>query len=245
MSIEQEQTSKVTTELERKLAYNARFTHMEKSPSATLIKNELKKYGANATDLKIIDYLAKLMLDRSSFIDKLEPKGEVSSVFLELHKRPKKLEKILKRIGVYTLVAFTDKRTNADEDNDGTVPVDSHEVLTFIGKTPDNRILMTEFPNHKQYKAIPDEIWCGLALLRFAEQIQSYQILEMMGNEKEDSKINEGVIQDLLKGTGTTFKLSEEELAELKQHMPEFTDEPITVSDLVDQIDDAEFTELV
>lgn len=244
MSIEQEQTSKVTEELQRRLAYNSRFTHMDKSPNTTVIKNELKKYGVNATDLKIINYLSELMIDRASFIDKLEPVGEVSATFLQMHKRPKKLEKILKRIGVYTLVSFTDKRAVVEEE-DGTIPVESNAVLTFIGKTPDNKILMTEFPDRANYKNVPNEIWCGLALLRFGEQVQSYHMLELMGHAKEDSQINQSLVEDLIKGTGTTFKLSEEELAQLKQHMPEFMDEPVTVHDLVDEIDDAEFSELV
>lgn len=244
MSIEQEQASKITAELDRKLAYNSRFTHMDKAPAVATIRNELKKYGANSSDLKVINYLAKLMLDRACFIDKEEPTTEVSAKFLEIHKSPKKLEKILKRMGIYTLVGFVDKRVEADED--GTIPVDKDEVLTFIGKTPDNRILMTEIPQHKHYKAIPEELWCGLALLRFCEQIQSYQMLDMMGHATQENKINESVIQDLLKGTGTTFKLSEEELDLLKQHMGNLaTDDPVTVQDMVGEVDDAEFRELV
>lgn len=245
MSIEQEQASKVTAELDRKLAYNSRFTYMEKAPAVATIRNELKKYGVNSSDLKVLNYLAKLMLDRTSFIDKEEPASEVSAKFLEIHKSPKKLEKILKRLGIYTLVGFVDKRAETEEE-DGTIPVETNDVLTFIGKTPDNRVLMTEIPQFKNYRAIPEELWCGLALLRFSEQIQSYQLLDMMGHGTEQNKVSDDVIQDLLKGTGTTFKLSDEELALLKQQMGDLSlGEANTVEDLVDEVDDAEFRELV
>jgi hypothetical protein len=231
------------------VSYHSRFTSMDvdtKLPNVVMIRNELKKYGINSTDLTVLTFLTGLMIDRSSFIDNIAPTEDVSSSFLNMHKRPKKLQKILKRLGIYTMISFEDKR-GMNEEEDGTVPV-TGSVLTFIGKTPDNRILMTDFKSHslKSHKGVSKETWCGLAILRFCEQIQTYNLIEMNTLPQEENTFNVEDVQELIKGTGTTFKLSEEELEILKQKLPDMMNESSPSEELLeeDMITEAEFTEL-
>jgi hypothetical protein len=139
---------------------------------ATLIE-----YGINNEILTELALLSKYNPEQN-FLNNNIPRTPVSRYLLSLSKRPKKLEKVLKNIGIYNIIFI-----NKDIDN-----------ICFMCKTRYGSIFKYEIPKSES-KSIRNT--CKLALLYFIDKIINKVESEEIVSSTEDN-INNLDIQEII-----------------------------------------------
>lgn len=113
---------------------------------------DLEKIGINITMLTEITLLATYNPDQLCLANNAIPVVPVSHVLLRYSKRPKKLLKIFKKLGIYNILLI-----NKEADS-----------YTFMGKSFSGGLLSYSIPKGL---GVTPKIACGLAILDFVGQV--------------------------------------------------------------------------